>query len=101
MDFRGNLISLGRSWFWSVVADPDSLVDVIDRPDVPYLLGEGFNYVAGRVYRARTGRELQEHFGEYPLSPAEPAGERIDAEDEDAIRERYPRLFARFPQMGD
>ena len=101
LDFRANLISLGRSWFWSVLADPDTLVDLIDRPDVPYLLGEGFGYLPGEVYEARTGRQIQEHFGAYPTAPDEPVGERIDMDDPEAIQARLPRLFARFPEMGD
>jgi len=44
MDFRACLISLGKEWFFRVLDDPDFLADLVGRPDVPYLLAEGFQY---------------------------------------------------------
>ena len=100
-DFRDNLISLGQETYARVLSNPDDLADLINRPDVPYLLGEGFGYTAGKVYQQRTGRDIQEHFGSYPTAPEEPQGERIDLEDEDEVRQRFPKLYAKFPNMGD
>jgi hypothetical protein len=100
-DFRDNLISLGQEAFTRILANPDDLADFINRPDVPYLLGEGFGYTAGKVYQQRTGRDIQEHFSNYPAAPEEPLGERIDLDDEDDVRQHFPKLYAKFPNMGD
>jgi hypothetical protein len=100
-DFRDNLISLGQEAFTRILSHPDDLADVIDRPDVPYLLGEGFGYTAGKVYQQRTGRDIQEHFSNYPTAPEDPLGERIDLDDEDDVRQHFPKLYAKFPDMGD
>jgi hypothetical protein len=101
MDFRDNLISLGMGDFYRVLRSPDDLAEIINGPEIPYLLGEGFGYLAGRVYREKTGRDLQEHFERYPASPEEPRGEQCDLEDEAQVKSRFPRLFARFPEMGE
>lgn len=101
MDFRDNLVSLGRETFYRVLRDPDELANLIGGPEVPNLLEEGFGYVAGRVYREKTGRDLQEHFGGYPRTPEEPAGQQGDPESAAEAKRRFPRLYARFPEMGD
>src|SRR5437868_13361954 len=56
MDFRANLVSLGREWYTRVLEDPDFLAELVDRPDVPYMQGEGFQYHAPRAYAEKTGR---------------------------------------------
>jgi hypothetical protein len=42
LDFRSCLISLGKTLFFQVLKAPDSLADIVDRPDVPYMQAEGF-----------------------------------------------------------
>lgn len=100
IDFRSCLISLGRELFSRILEDPDTLADVAGGPDVPYLQAEGFQYVASRVYNEMTGEPLPQGKGDAGL-PAEPAGERIDHDDADVMRRHFPRLVARYPDMGD
>src|SRR5207247_1890272 len=102
IDFRSCLISLGKTDYERILADPDNLVDVVDRPDAPYMHSEGFQYIASRVYKELTGEEMpvsEDDAGEYV--PIEPAGERIDHDSDAVMQKRFPRLFARFPEMGD
>jgi hypothetical protein len=39
--------------------------------------------------------------GEARPWPNEPAGHQFDFEDQDVMRQRYPKLVAKFPEMGD
>lgn len=98
-DFRSNLISLGRERYLQVLNNPDALAELINAPDVPYLAGEGFQYIAGRVYEEKTGRDLP--IDAYPRHTGEPAGKRWDFDDEEEAARRFPRLYERFPEMGD
>lgn len=100
-DFRNNLISLGREPFFAILHHPDELAGYVDRPDVPYMLGEGFAYLPGRVYEELTGREVQEQFDRYPRGPREPAGERWDFDEEEEAERRFPKLYEKYPDMGD
>jgi hypothetical protein len=99
IDFRSTLVSLGKEMFTQVLADPDALADLVDRPDVPYLGSEGFQYVATRVYKEKTGQEYQP--GDEPTGPANPKGRRIDHDNEAVMRRRFPKLVAKYPDMGD
>lgn len=99
IDFRSTLVSLGQEMFEQVLADPDSLADLVDRPDVPYLQGEGFQYVAPRVYKAKTGQEYRPD--DEPLGPPKPKGRRIDHDDDEVMRRLFPKLVAKYPEMGD
>src|SRR5580765_4263085 len=58
IDFRACLISLGRERFLQVLNDPDSLADIVGGPDGPYMQSEGFQYVASRVYKEKTGQSI-------------------------------------------
>ncbi len=98
IDFRSCLISLGKKLFFRALKDPDALADLVGRPDTPYLQAEGFQYVASQVYEEKTGEEMPE--GE-AYGPARPAGERIDCDDDEVMRRHFPRIVARFPDMGD
>lgn len=99
-DFRSCLISLGKDLFFQVLKDPDSLADIVDRPDMPYLGSEGFQYIASRVYKEKTGEEMPVTVGDFDPE-AEPAGKRIDHDDEKVMRRRFPKLVAKYPDMGD
>lgn len=98
IDFRSCLISLGKKLFFQVLKDPDALADIVDRPDAPYMQAEGFQYVASKVYEEKTGEEMPE--GE-AYGPAKPAGRRIDYDDDEVMRRRFPKIVAKFPDMGD
>jgi hypothetical protein len=98
IDYRACLISLGKDLFQRVLNDPDTIADLVDRPDVPYMQAEGFQYIAGRVYEEKTGKSM-------PLGESsgidEPEGEKFDFDDEEVMSERFPKLLAKFPEMGD
>jgi hypothetical protein len=100
-DFRSCLISLGRQWYQRILADPDALAERIDMPDTPYMQSEGFQYIASRVYREKTGEYIPQEATLADTAPPEPAGTRLDHDDADVMREHFPRLVARFPDMGD
>ncbi len=97
-DFRSCLVSLGKEHFFQALKNPDSLADLVDRPDTPYMQAEGFQYVAGKVYKEKTGKEMTLGVAD---GPAEPVGERIDHDDEEVMRELFPKIVAKFPDMGD
>src|SRR5206468_3000869 len=58
MDFRSCLISLGKDRYRQVLDNLDALADIVDRPDVPHMQSEAFQYVPRQVYRERTGQEI-------------------------------------------
>jgi hypothetical protein len=101
LDFRACLISLGKDWYFQVLNDPDSLTDLVGRKDVPYMQAEGFQYVDWKVYKEKTGHEGMPDVVGAKYSPREPAGERFDFEDDEEMRKRFPKLVARYPDMGD
>lgn len=98
IDFRSCLISLGKERFFKVLKNPDVLADIVEKPDAPYMQSEGFQYVASRIYKEKTGAEMP---ASGPEGPDEPAGTRIDEEDEEVMRQHFPKIVARFPEMGD
>jgi hypothetical protein len=101
IDFRACLISLGKKWYFQVLDDPDSLTDLVGRDDVPYMQAEGFQYVDTNVYREKTGYDgMPEVIGE-EHHPSKPKGERFDYKDDEEMRKRFPKLVARYPDMGD
>jgi hypothetical protein len=93
MDFRYGLISRGRHFYETALADPDALAELIEHEDDPFISNESFGYVARNAYRAATGEEMPETDVEFPN---EPEGEEWDFDDEAACRERLPKLSARF-----
>jgi len=98
IDFRSCLISLGKELFFQVLNDPDSLAQIIDRPDAPYMQAEGFQYVPSKVYEEMTGQQMPS--GEYK-GPRAPTGERIDHDDDEVMRRHFPKIVEKFPEMGD
>jgi len=100
-DFRACLISLGKAWFFQVLNDPDALTDLDGRPDVPYMQSEGFQYVDYKVYKEKTGEDGMPEVDGIGSGPTEPLGERFDFEDDEEMRTRFPKLVAKYPDMGD
>jgi len=98
-DFRANLVSLGRKMYEAVLKNPDALAGIFDRPDVPYLQGEGFGYIPGKIYQELTGKPID--FKGYPEGPEDPEGEKWDFEDEEEVAERLPKLYKKLPEGGD
>ncbi|MFD9427814.1 MULTISPECIES: DUF4240 domain-containing protein [unclassified Streptomyces] len=104
-DFRDGLILLGRETFTRAVADPDSLAEL---PVVVRMSGGsgwiGYESLSGptaEAYRGITGEtESLDTAVEAALAgrtdPVQPSGDDWDAEDDDEMRRRLPRLAALF-----
>ena len=99
-DFRSCLISTGQKNFDRVVANPDDLADLEEEPNIPYLQCEGFQYVAAKVYAELTGSEMPYDTANLP-TVTEPQGDNFDFEDQTEMARRYPKLVAKYPEMGD
>jgi hypothetical protein len=97
-NFRGNLISLGQARYEQIVKHPDDLVEVVDLPDTPYMLSQGFCSLTHDIYKEQTGNELPARARS--VMDVQPAGEAI-AFNQATLRPRYPKLAQRYPNMGD
>jgi hypothetical protein len=100
-DFRACLISLGKDPFYRALADPDSLADVVDQPDAPYMQAEGFQYVASEVYERVAGSSSMPRSTDTANVSREPSGERFDFDDEEEMERRFPRIVGKFPEGLD
>jgi len=90
-DFRYGLISRGRAFFESVLADPDSLADrLIDNDFIP---NEEFGYVAAKVFEEKTGEPIPTP--ELPPVGA-PQGEDWDFDNADLCSEKLPKIWKRY-----
>jgi hypothetical protein len=95
-DFRSWLVSRGRAVYEASLADPDSLAETLEPgDDIEF---EEFCYIAGRVWAEKTGRNRQEMSGPSgpPSQSSGPDGPNFANEEE--LRRRFPRLWAKFPQ---
>jgi hypothetical protein len=92
--FRCWLIAQGRHVFEGALADPDDLAELAPDFD-PEADGdaEDVGFAADEAYEQLTAVRLPD-LG-LP-EPEAPEGEPIDMDDEQAMAERYPRLWARF-----
>ena len=94
IDFRGWLIAKGQQAYESALADPNSLVDVVQPADEDCQF-EPFQYVAGEVWCEKTGQDL----GEFPRSGGnignEPTGAPWEEEGDD-LPQRFPKLCEKF-----
>ena len=90
-DFRGYLISLGRSAYTKALVNPDSLASVVQEAETGNW--EAADNVAPDAYSGVTG-------GDFPLDDSDlsgsPRGRPFDDSDISALVRRYPRLAARF-----
>jgi hypothetical protein len=95
--FRCWLLSRGRHVFEKILADPDSMADLLPRQVRGPLDFELFAYAARHVWAEKTGRGPNE----MPMAAnmiyigADPAGEPFD-EDPAHLSKRYPKLWQRF-----
>ena len=94
-DFRACLISLGRDRFDRVLRCPDDLAEMEDEADMPYLMCEGFQYVANQLYEQQTGESMPPQ-----EQPTPDMGEEFDFDDEQVMARRFPKLVAKYPEMG-
>lgn len=88
-DFRGWLISRGRTVFEKVLADPDSLADDPGDRESPF--AEVWDGLVHDVYEAKTGHVLPQPA---PKGLTDPVGARIDVNDPAAVGRSFPRLAA-------
>jgi hypothetical protein len=91
--FRGWLIAQGRATYEAALANPDSLADFPGIGDHPVEL-EGLWYMARAAYEAKTGVAMPDDLGAKREWPNE-GDVGFDFDDDDAMRDAYPRLFAR------
>ena len=95
--FRCWLISKGRTVFEKVLADPDSLADLL-APDLQGVLEfELFAYVARRTWGEKTGRPATQipTAANMMYPGTEPSGVRFE-DDPTHLAKRYPKLWRRF-----
>ncbi|MEU1077720.1 MULTISPECIES: DUF4240 domain-containing protein [unclassified Streptomyces] len=93
--FRCWLIGQGREVFEGALHDPDRLAELLEDFDEEIDGdGEDLGYAADEAYEQLTGVTAPA-LGISP-QPAEPLGTALDLEDEDALAERFPRLWERF-----
>jgi hypothetical protein len=93
-NFRAALISMGRKTFETVVAAPETLVDIDIDPEQAF--HEGYQYVAMTVYEERTGNPPVRggRAGDGSLEDeVKPTGRRWR---EDRVRDLYPRLATKY-----
>ncbi|MCD8413587.1 DUF4240 domain-containing protein [Tenacibaculum finnmarkense] len=87
-DFRGWLIGQGKSIFESAVQNIETLSELKETNDGDW---EGLSYISTDIYEKKTGNdmpnEIQENF--------EIIGEEW-AEDENELKNRFPKLYAKF-----
>ncbi len=101
--FRAWLIAQGRAVYEAALRDPDSLAEhpaVRDRdPTVDAFESEDMLEVVGRAYELATAASAAPSLAglrgpDYPAYPPSPMGERYDVGGPEAMRRRYPRLWA-------
>jgi hypothetical protein len=95
--FRCWLISKGKRVFEKVLADPDSLADVL-APDVEGILEfESFAYVARKTWGEKTGKPGTEMPNAAPMlyTDQQPTGIQFD-ESPASLAKHYPKLWKRF-----
>jgi Protein of unknown function (DUF4240) len=101
--FRAWLIAQGRAVYEAAMRDPDSLAEhpaVRDQDPPPGgFESEDMLDVVGRAYEFATAggaaAPLDSLRGpDHPVAPSSPSGERYDLGGPEAMRRRYPRLWA-------
>jgi hypothetical protein len=86
-DFRAWLISEGQNVFESVLADPNSIIDLGIEPQQL----EGYLYVTAKAYELKTKNSIPRRASEI----LKPSGEEWNENDDD-LQLRYPRLWNHF-----
>jgi hypothetical protein len=86
--FRGWLLTQGREVFEAALTNPDSLADVVEEDEVEC---EEMLYAASRAYEEVAGTEMEGISVDYSN-----LGESWDFDDDEEMKRRYPRLWAKF-----
>ncbi len=90
--FRGWLIAQGRRWFEKASADPDSLADFPGLEENAEL--EEIWNIGNRIHEEKTGHRIPSEI--YRSIPRRELGEGWDFDDNEEMKRRYPKLFAKF-----
>jgi hypothetical protein len=94
--FRGWLVAQGRATYEAALKHPDTLADYPALGDGDVEL-EGIWYVASRAYEAKTGKPMPDGLGAAGTESAADADDAdFDFDDDAAMREHFPKLYARF-----
>lgn len=89
--FRGWLLTQGREKFEAALADPDSLVELVDLVEEDELECETILYAAYQAYEEKAGSGITGISVDYSN-----LGEGWDFDDREQMQRRYPRLWAKF-----
>ncbi|WP_438488381.1 DUF4240 domain-containing protein [Streptomyces sp. S186] len=93
--FRCWLIGQGRHVFEGALDDPDQLARLVgDFDEDTDGDAEELGYAADEAYEQLTGAVMPDL--RLPPAPPEPLGGYLDFDDDAALAERFPRLWARF-----
>ncbi|TJZ55436.1 DUF4240 domain-containing protein [Streptomyces piniterrae] len=93
--FRCWLIGQGREVFEGGLHDADGLAELVDDFDEAVDGdAEELGYAADEAYEQLTGTVMPD-LG-LPAQPREPLGDYVDFDDDEAMAERFPRLWDRF-----
>jgi hypothetical protein len=103
-DFRAWLIGQGQAVYENMLADPESLVDVVGTLERLNITAELLSYAACRAFERKTGREnFYEYIGaplldDEPVSKVESLWKGVNTfeEYEQRFQEKYPRVWAKF-----
>jgi hypothetical protein len=90
-DFRAWLIAQGREVYENALADPESLVDLVDIDDDAQ--EEEMLYVVIYAYEKKTGRDFLTREKKKPYHQQTLKGKPVPKE---ALKDRFPKLSAKF-----
>jgi len=95
--FRRWMVSKGSATFEALLADPDSLPDLLVEDVSGVLEFEEFPYVVAEVWSAKTGQDSGAMPADlwFATMGVEPRGEPF-ADDPEQLERRFPRTWARF-----
>ncbi len=95
-DFRDYLVSRGRETFEKIVADPESLLEMVDASGEVRFAEWHFASTPVEAYRIALGERQDNCEIELPFEydwPEKLAGEWIDINDQQQIRNKLPRIY--------
>ena len=96
--FRTWLVSRGKSFFETILGDPDSLAILLPAEFRKQLQFEGLGYVALEVWAEKTGKgsgEMLRYLNTGAHLQSQPSGEPF-SEEPSQLAECYPNLWARY-----